>query len=207
MDFVARAGTMLDRAHRLAGFLLILLMLETLVVVMTINRNAALTDQVRELSNLRPVYVVPGSQAGIYAPTQDDLLINAFVDHITQSLNSYTYENIDEQYVEVRNFFSPEMLALSGDAFEKQVKLVQTDRRSSLFISNRRTLEVEKKQENGLQVRMVTLRGTLQQILAGSTVETVPVMFTMKLIKESPSKTNPFGFKLAQYRMRELEGR
>ncbi|PIZ30674.1 MAG: hypothetical protein COY40_04155 [Alphaproteobacteria bacterium CG_4_10_14_0_8_um_filter_53_9] len=206
MDFIARAGAVVDRAHRTAGVLLILVVVLTAVVITQWLKNAELNKQITMFATRMPVYVVPGSTRGIYSPTEDDLLIRAFVDQITQSFNTFTYENLSGQYNEMRSFFTPEMLTFSQTYFEKLIKDSQADRRSSLFIPDHQTLKVEKTMENGREIRNVTLRGSLQTILAGSVVESVPVETNLKLGKVVISKANPFGFLLASYQAKRING-
>lgn len=204
MDFIARAGSMLNQAHRLAGFLLVLLLAAIIALVVVVKNNTVLTGQMVAMRSTLPVYVVPGSQTGVYSPTQDDLLINAFVDLVTQSLNTFTYETLADQYAEARAFFSSEMLAFSKDYFEKLIRDANQDRRSALFIPDRRSFHVQRRMDNGIDMRLVTLRGNLQQILAGSVVETIPLEIQLVLRKTTVSKTNPFGFMLSKYVTRQL---
>jgi len=204
MDFIARAGSMLNQAHRLAGFLLVLLVVAVLGLIMIVKENSALTQEIRRINSTLSVYVVPGSQTGVYSPTQDDLLIDAFVNLVTQSLNTYTYETLEDQYAEVKQFFSSEMLAFSKDYFEKLIRDVGQDRRSALFIPDQRSTKVERARQNGIDIRRVTLRGNLQQILAGSVVETVPLEIALVLRKTTVSKTNPFGFMLSTFKTKQL---
>lgn len=204
MDFIARAGSLLNQAHRLAGFCLILFIIAAVALIMVVRENTTLAREIRIMKSTLPVYVVPGSQTGVYSPTQDDLLINAFTDLVTQSLNTYTYETLANQYEETRQFFSSEMLAFSKDYFEKLIRDSSQDRRSALFVPDRRSLRVERRVQNGIDLRFVTIRGNLQQILAGSVVETIPLEINLTLRKTTVSKVNPFGFMLSKYVTRQL---
>jgi hypothetical protein len=199
MDFVARAGAIIDRAHRVAGILLIVVIIETVIIFALVMGNGTLSKQIQSMVQRREVYVVPGSTRGIYSPTEDDILINAFVDTVTQSFNTFTYETLQKQYQEMTTFFSPEMLTFSQDYFTKLIRDSQADRRSQLFIPDHQSMKVERSSENGIDTRTVTLRGSLQTILAGSVVESVPIEISLKLQKVIISKTNPFGFQLAAY--------
>jgi hypothetical protein len=199
MDFVSRAGAIVDRAHRIAGLLLIILILESILIVALLMGNSGLTQQIQALVSRREVYVVPGSTRGLYSPTEDDLLITAFVDTVTQSFNTFTYETLDKQYQEMRTFFTPEMLTFSQDYFTKLITDSRADRRSQLFIPDHQSMQVQKGSENGLETRIVSIRGSLQTILAGSVVESVPIEIDLKLRKTIISRTNPFGFLLAAY--------
>jgi hypothetical protein len=204
MDFVARAGAIIDRAHRVAGILIIVVVIETVIIAALLMGNSTLAQQIQSMVMRREVYVVPGSTRGIYSPTEDDLLINAFVDTVTQSFNTFTYETLQKQYQEMVTFFSPQMLTFSQDYFAKLIRDSQADRRSQLFIPDHQSMKVDRGSEDGIDVRTVTMKGSLQTILAGSVVESVPVELTLKLQKTMISRTNPFGFQLAAYAARKV---
>ncbi|MCP5405700.1 MAG: hypothetical protein H6922_05720 [Pseudomonadaceae bacterium] len=204
MDFVSRAGSFIDRAHRLAGVLLLVVIVQSLIIINMWMSNADMANQVRYMSARLPVYVVPGATRGIYSPTEDDLLIKAFVDQVTQSFKTFTYETLAAQYQEMKQFFTPQMLADADSYFAKMLRDSQADRRSSLFIPDQQSMQVEKFTENGVDMRTVKIRGSLQTIIAGSVVESLPMEVTLKLQKTIISKANPFGFQLAQYNERAL---
>jgi len=204
-DFVARAGSVIDRAHRMAGVLLIIVIVQSVMLITMWARNGSLSATIDHLATRLPVYVIPGSTRGIYSPTEDDLLINAFADTVTQSFNTFTYETLSKQYEEMRQFFTPEMLTFSQSYFEKLMSDTKVDRRSQLFVPDRRSLVVQKGMDNGVEARSVSLRGSLQTIVAGSVVESVPLEINMRLRKVIISKTNPFGFLLAGYNVRRLQ--
>lgn len=204
MDFVSRAGAFIDRAHRITGILLLIVILQSLIIINQWIRNGEMADQMRYLSVRMPVYVVPGATRGIYSPTEDDLLINAFVDQVSQSFKTFTYETLANQYQEMKQFFTPQMLVDADAYFTKTLRDAQTDRRSSLFIPDRQSLKIEKTKENGVEMRNITIRGSLQTVIAGSVVESLPIEIAMKLQKAIISKSNPFGFMLAYYTERAL---
>lgn len=204
MDFVARAGSFIDRAHRIAGVLLLIVILQSLIIINQYIRNGEMAEQLRYIAVRMPVYVVPGATRGIYSPTEDDLLIKAFVDQVTQSFKTFTYETLANQYEEMRQFFTPQMLVSAETYFSKALRDSQADRRSSLFIPDHQSMKVEKANEGGLETRIVTIKGSLQTIIAGSVVESLPIEIALKLQKSIISKGNPFGFQLAEYRERAL---
>lgn len=204
-DFVARAGSVIDRAHRVAGLMLIIVLVQSVMLVTMWVRNGELSATIERLATRLPVYVIPGSTRGIYSPTEDDLLIDAFVETVVQSFNTFTYETLQRQYAEMRQFFTPEMLTFSQTYFEKLIRDSQADRRSQLLIPDRQSMRVEKGMDSGVEARQVTIRGSLQTIIAGSVVESVPVEMSLRLRKTIISKTNPFGFLLASYSARRVE--
>ncbi len=199
MNFVARAGAVVDRAHRVAGLLLVVVVVQSGMIITQWYTNSNLSTQLTRMAQQMPVYVIPGSTRGIYSPTEDDLLINAFVDQVTQNFNTFTYETLAKQYEEMKLFFTPQMLTFSQDYFAKLIRDSQADRRSQLFIPDHTSMKVERSMENGREVRNVTVRGSLQTILAGSVVESVPIEIMLKLEKVVISRTNPFGFQLGSY--------
>lgn len=205
MDFLARAGAVIDRAHRVAGLLLVIVIVQAIVIISMWGTNNALTQRIRLMSERLPVYAIPGATRGIYSPTEDDLLIQAFSDTVIQSFNTFTYETIARQYEEMKPFMTAEMLTFSADYFDKLVRDANVDRRSQLFVPDRSTLKVEKSEDNGTEIRKVTQRGTLQTIVAGSIVESVPVEMSLTLRKVIISKSNPFGFMLQSYSARKVE--
>ena len=204
MDFVARAGSFIDRAHRIAGVLLLIVIVQSLIIINQYIRNGEMAEQLRYIAVRMPVYVVPGATRGIYSPTEDDLLIKAFVDQVTQSFKTFTYETLASQYEEMKQFFTPQMLVSADGYFSKNLRDSQADRRSSLFIPDHRSMKVEKGSENGMEMRLVTIKGSLQTVIAGSVVESLPIEISLKLYKSMISRANPFGFQLAEYRERAL---
>lgn len=197
----------MDRAHRLVGFMLILVVVLFVLVLKSWMDISSLNRELVATRTRLPVYVVPGSQSGVYAPTQDELLVQAFVDLITQSFNTFTYITLPDQVDEVRKFFTPEMLTYSNDYFAQLIEAAKRDRRSSLFIPDRQSLTIENVTEGRQEFRDITINGTFQQILAGSVVEEVPLQISMRLRKVSVSRTNPFGFLVASYHTKQLGGR
>ena len=199
-DFISRAGSAMEKATRLAGFLLIIVVLQFVALFVLFNKNQQLGDQIYRLSNVRPVYVVPGSTADTYRPTSDDMLVRTFTDFMLQSMNTYTYESIEDQLNEVRRFFTPKMLRDSSDYFKTLASQASTTRESQLFIPNFQTFSIEKTRINGQGAREVTIRGSVQKILGGAPVETIPVEIVLVMQNVLITKSNPFGYMLHSMR-------
>lgn len=207
MDFLARSGHMLDRAHRLAGFLLVILALQTMLMLHLLSTNTSLNAEFNRTRERLSVYVVPGSQAGVYSPTQDQMLLETFVSHVTQSLETFTFQTLQSQFDEIKMFFAPEMLSYAEPHYAALINKARIDQRSSLFIPTSKVkMEETPESSSGADRRAVSIEGNLQQILSGSVVETIPVRITMTIQKTVVSKTNPFGFMLVSYREEELKG-
>jgi hypothetical protein len=208
MDFIARAGNVLDRSHRLAGVLLVIVVVETLLLMNVMDNNKALNLQYDRLREKLYVYVVPGSLAGVYSPKQDDMLVEAFTTLISQSLNTYTYENLTKQYSEVKQFFSPSMLVSADKYFGEKIKIARLDTRSSLFVPNKDQTKVEViRDARGSDTgdKRIIMEGQLYHILTGNPVEALPVRITMALSKVNVTRSNPFGFMLKSYTEEEIE--
>ncbi|MBI1308524.1 MAG: hypothetical protein GC129_01520 [Proteobacteria bacterium] len=200
MDFVARAGAVIDRAHRIAGVLLICVIVLGLVTTCQLSRNASLNAQLMQRRMSLPVIVVPGAATGLYSPTEDDRLTMMFTSYITQSINSFTPETMAKQYSAIRSFFSPALLTDSVPYFERKIRDSTADRRSSLFVPDESSLQVKKYSENGVDIREVTIIGQLNTIIAGTVAENVPLQIAMKFEKTQVSPANPYGLKLSSYK-------
>lgn len=208
MDFIARAGSMFDKSTRLAGLFFILLLAESVVLFNAIQTNKQLNLQYEQLRNQLQVYVVPGSVAGVYSPKQDEMLTEAFVTLVTQNLNTFTYENLSNQYAEVKKFFSPDMLVFSDKYFGRKINTANIDERSSLFVVDRSSLKDSPEIDRTGQPtgnKTVTVQGQLHNIIAGTTVEAVPLKITLGMKETLVTKTNPFGFVLTSYKEEELQ--
>lgn len=200
MDFVARAGAIIDRAHRIAGILLICVVVLGLLSMCEISKNAALNAQLRSMRMSLPVIVVPGGTSGLYSPTEDDRLILMFTSFVTQSINTFTPETMTRQYDTARKFFDAALLTDSAPYFERKIRDSTADKRSSLFIPEEGSMQVKKYQENGVEWRDVTINGQLSTIIAGTEAEKVPLQVSMKLQKTQVTPNNPYGLKLSGYR-------
>ncbi|PZP39334.1 MAG: hypothetical protein DI585_04455 [Pseudomonas fluorescens] len=200
MDFVARAGAIIDRAHRVAGILLICVIILGIMSTCQFAKNSELQAQLDNRRIRYPVIVVPDATTGVYSPTEEDRLINLFADFITQSLNSYTPANIGQLYAGVRPFMSPAMLTDSEPYFQRKVRDSTGDRRSSFFVPDRsQQLKVEKRSQNGVEYRDVSMIGQINTIVGGTVAEGAPLEIQMTFQKTFASPANPYGFMLTKY--------
>lgn len=198
-DFVARAGAIIDRAHRIAGVLLICVVVLGSVTTCQLTRNAALNSQLMDARVRLPVIVVPGATTGLYSPTEDDRLTYMFTDLITQMFNSFTALTFAKQYEESKKFFDPTLLVDSAPYFEKKIRDSQADRRASLFVPDRTSYRVKKYVKNGIEMRDVTMTGQINTIVGGVVAESVWVQLDMTLQKGTVSPANPYGLLLSSY--------
>ncbi|MDD9920487.1 MAG: DUF2895 family protein [Alphaproteobacteria bacterium] len=206
MDFVARAGALIDKSHRIVGVLLVIIVLQSVLIMWIVSGNRNLANHLSSIRKTLPVYVVPGSTGAIYRPETGEMLINAFVDFLTQSLHTFTYESYQGQYEEVKKFFTPEMLRFADSFFGAKIRDSRNLKASEHFIPNRQTLRINTVQEGEEKIKIVTLRGSLQQIINGSVIQTRPVEFTLKLRHELVTKENPFGLMVLSFKTREIGG-
>lgn len=210
MDFIARAGGIVQRANVVAGILLLLLVIMSVFTLSVMGQNAKLKQVIVNYADNQRVYVVPGSTAGLYAPRQIDGLLYAFADHVTQSLLTFTYASLEKQYFEIRRFFTPSLLETANVKYAQTIAIAKQDERSSLFIPQRESLKVErvlnpKDKTRYLDgVRKVTMIGTKRYFLGGGLIEPLLVRVTMEVRETSISQANPFGFVLSNYKEEEL---
>lgn len=210
MDFIARAGGLVQKSNRIAGLLLIVLIVQGFFTFNVIQENGRIKSEMLKMTRDQKVYVVPGSTAGIYAPRKLDVLLHAFVDHISQSMKTFTYASLEGQYLEIRKFFTSKMLEPADNYYRTVIDTARQDERSSLFIPQRNTLKVEKvphPQREGqflTGVHKITLVGLNQYSLGGSVIEAAPVRVIMEVEETNISANNPFGFKVRAYSEEEL---
>lgn len=209
MNFIARAGTFIDRSHRVAGFFLLVSVVLVFAVMALGRSNANLSEEIKRLSATRQVYVIPGSQAGFYAPTKPEMLLENFGQYIVQSLNSYTHNNLDKQFTEVQKFFTPTMLLDARPFYEARIRDAKQDEHSALFIGNRNTLGIKEtttpRGENpNYAYYEYTLEGRRQDIIGAQIVSAQEIRVKLIFRQTEISQTNPWGFMLARYREEQL---
>ena len=210
MEFIARAGNMMERSHRVAGLFLIISVVLMITVVTLARQTASLSAQVTRLSNERQVYVVPGSQAGFYSPTKPEMLLTNFAEYVVQSLNTYTHVNLAKQYQEVQGFFTPKMLLRADAYYNQRIRDARQDEHSALFIIDRTSIHVQKADtppegspdENYYEV---TMRGSRQNVIGGNVIAKTNLEIKMLMQQSFVSKENPWGFRVARYEERAIQ--
>ncbi|MAI08013.1 MAG: hypothetical protein CMF61_03550 [Magnetococcales bacterium] len=209
MDFIARAGSVVDKWQRIAGVLLMLLIIVFFWTYQVISENRRLNAQYEKLRAQAQVYVVPGSVAGFYTPANSEIMLKELSYLIVNSLNNYTYQNLENQYREIQQFFNDDMLAVAQSYFKDLIQKAFQDERSSKFIPDQTAFKIEG--DTGPSGRgktqTVTIEGTRQYIIAGTVVEAIPMRYKMEFKQRYISKSNPFGFELVSYNETELTGK
>lgn len=205
MDFIARAGSMLDRAHRIAGLLLIVCLIEGVAIYHFMSVNSKLNRQFATIREELKVYVVPGSKADIYSPTNMNVLMKTFIDHVTQSLKTFTYETFASQQEEISRFFTRELKAKWKKQIDRKITSIEADGRSSLFVPRRETLKIKKStsSKRSRPAYDVSIEGDVSYFVGGQIVETVPIVINLVIQRRNLSKANPFGFVLVKYNEKE----
>lgn len=205
MDFVARAGAIIDRAHRIAGVLLICVIVLGVIAGCQLKENSRLNREA-DMSRIRyPVIVVPNATTGVYSPTEEDRLIFLFSDFVTQSLNSFTSETVGKLYTGLRPYLGAALLTDSEPYFQRKIRDAQADRRSSFFVPDRaRQLSVTKRRINDQEFRDIVMYGQISAIVGGTVAESIPLEVTMTFQKVFASPTNPYGFILTAYHEKPL---
>lgn len=208
MDFLARAGSSLERAHRLSGVLLGVIAVLIAILFYFVQANSEIKKEYERLRDELKVYVVPGSISGIYQPTQPEMLLREFSSFVVQSMSTYTFANIETQYKEVRNFFVRDLRQITDESFKARILQVRNDEQSSIFIEDRDSFTVETIGDGrnlDETIYKVSLRGLSQYIIGGTVVEAVPVRIEMKLLPAFIGRDNPFGFVLKEYKAMEIK--
>lgn len=209
MEFIARAGAFIDRSHRVAGFFLISTIAIGLIAMSLASSNSKLATELERISRTSQVYVVPGSQAGFYAPTQPEMLLQNFGEYIIQSLNTYTYTSLEPQFAEVQKFFTPEMLLNAKPFYTARIQDAKQDEHSSLFVPERNTLKIVQVATPADGVRDLnyyeySIEGRRQDIIGAQVIASRNIRIFLTVRQASISKTNPWGFVLSKYREEQL---
>ena len=209
MEFIARAGSFIDRSHRVAGFFLIATAIISFIAFTLAQSNANLAREVERISRTSQVYVVPGSQAGFYAPTQPEMLLQNFGDYIAQSLNTYTYVSLEPQFNEVQKFFTPEMLLNAKPFYEARIRDARQDEHSSLFVPERNSLKIvsiptPRDGVRDLSYYEYSVEGRRQEIIGAQVIAARKIRIFLTVRQAAISKTNPWGFVLSKYREEQL---
>lgn len=209
MEFIARAGSFIDRSHRVAGFFLIISVILGFVTMSLAKSNAGLASEVERISRTSQVYVVPGSQAGFYAPTQPEMLLQNFGEYVVQSLNTYTHTSLEPQFQEVQKFFTPEMLLNAKPFYQARIQDARQDEHSSLFVAKRNTLKVTAIPTPADGVRDLnyyeySIEGRRQDIIGAQVIASREIRIFLTVRQSSISKSNPWGFVLSKYREESL---
>lgn len=208
MDFIARAGSLMDRWQRITGLLFVLLVLCGFWCLQLIGENRALNAEYEKLRAQAQVYVVPGSVAGFYQPANSEVMLRELSFHIVNSLNTYTYANLENQYKEVERFFDDKMLSVAQSYFKDLVQKAYQDERSSLLIPDQTVFKIDG--DTGPNGRgrnksvKVTIEGVRQYIIAGTVVEAAPYRYVLEFRQTAITKSNPFGFQLMSYSEKEI---
>ena len=201
MDFVARGASLIRYVHGLVFLALIVCGIQFFWIMSLQATNAELNAQIRRTVTNRDIYIVPGSSGGVYAPSKGSVLLEEFAKYVAQSLNTYTYESLANQYVEIKKFFTPNMLVSADAHYRKLISTASSDGRSSLFIPAvripvRQFMNPKKRDDVLYEAKVV---GTVQYILGGSVVEAVPHKVVMTVRQKQITHENPFGFELVSY--------
>jgi hypothetical protein len=208
MEFVARAGYAIDRAHRLTGFFLILSLVLVFLLIVSMNNNSALQRELTRVRNEAPVYVVPDSIAGFYQPRAKEMLLTSFVEYAAKMLNEYTPTSLEHQYTEIQRFMTPATQIMADNHFKDLIRKVRSDERSSVLVIERATLrdpvKLERRGDLGGDLYEIKFNALRQEMLGNTVVDKTPLEIVFWLEQSYVSKTNPFGFLVAKYGEREL---
>lgn len=197
----------MDRSHRLMGVLLVLCVVEAMFIAVLLTNNQQAYARFEKIQETLPVYVVPGAEAGTYVRRPEDMMLETFTNFITQGLYSYTFVTLMDQYKEMRRFMAPDLLAASDRLYQKTINIAQTDKRSALFIPNLPSIKWNKTGGERSRAEFdVEMTGSLQNIIAGTVVESLPLQIKLTVRQTPITQTNPFGYIVLKLSQQEIQG-
>lgn len=207
MDFIARAGSVVDKGHRVIGLLIVVIVLEFFWILMINSEKGFLQERINIQNNTQSIYVVPNSQAGIYRPAEGHLLLTTFVDYISQNLMTYTPVTMEKQYKDIRDFLSPNVKAEADASFKREFHKSKIEEISSIFVADRTSTQLrdfkelrEKRTIYGKKTYEISLKGIRSFVVAGRVLSSKPVKFVIQLQETNVTEENPFGFIVTNFK-------
>lgn len=201
MDFVARAGSLIDRGHRIIGVLLIVAVLQVMWIVKINQEKSFLKERIMIQNNTQSIYVVPNSQSGLYKPSEGQFLLMSFVDYVTQNLMTYTPTNIEKQYESIRMFFSDAVRRGADDEFIIEKRKARIEEISSIFVVDKTSDQLDsykelkdKRSRFGKKTYEIELRGIRSFVVAGKVLTSDIVTYIINVKETNATEKNPFGF-------------
>jgi type IV secretory pathway component VirB8 len=206
VDFIARAGSLVDRGHRIVGILLVIVVLQLYWILTIYEQKSFLQERIMVQNNTQSIYVVPNSQSGLYVPAEGSLLLSTFVDYVTQNYMTYTPANMESQYESIRLFFSDSVRRKADSLFEIEKHKAKVEEISSIFIVDKTSDKlgsfkelVEERTRFGKKTYEVELRGTRSFVVAGRVLSSKPVTYIVNVQETNPTEKNPFGFTVTKF--------
>lgn len=206
MDFIAKAGSLIDRGHRVIGILLVVIVVQLLWAQSLREEKRVLQETINIQNRTQSIYVVPNSQAAVYKPASGELLLTTFVDYVSQSLLTYTPANLELQYSSVSKFMSPKLLAISRNIYANEIRKSKRERISSLFVADRTSTELDqftettdKSSQYNKKTYEVVLKGRRHFIVGGVVTEQKDLEIVINLTEQLVSEDNPFGYQITKF--------
>ena len=209
-NFIARAGSIIDRAHRVTGFFMVLSFVFGAGLLLMARDNARLSSQIDELAQRMPVFVVPGSQAGVYSPSRSDMLMLDFMEFVAQSLNTYNAQSLEGQYKEVSKFFTERMQQEASTYFQNKIFTATQDGQASMMVIDRDSVVIKPTDPpyagvKGKDYYLVSFKALRQSMIGLKVVSAEKLQINLVMERKYVSKDNPWGFLLARYEEKKVE--
>jgi hypothetical protein len=210
MDFIARAGSLIDRGHRIIGILLVIVCLQLYWIFTIYQQKAFLQERILVQNNTQSIYVVPNSQSGLYAPAEGRLLLSTFVDYITQNYMTYTPANMEAQYESIRGFLSDVVRKHADDEFVVEKHKAKVEEISSIFIVDKTSEQLssykeikDKRTRYGKKTYEIELKGTRSFVVAGRVLSSTYITYIINVQETTATEKNPFGFVVTKFLKQE----
>lgn len=210
MDFIARAGSLIDRGHRIIGILLVIVCLQLYWIFTIYQQKSFLQERILVQNNTQSIYVVPNSQSGLYAPAEGRLLLSTFVDYITQNYMTYTPANMEVQYESIRGFLSDIVRKHADEEFVIEKHKAKVEEISSIFIVDKASEQLsnykeikDKRTRFGKKTYEIELKGTRSFVVAGRVLSSTYITYIINVQETAATEKNPFGFVVTKFLKKE----
>lgn len=206
MSFIARAGSLIDRGHRIIGILFIITVVQLLWIYTIYGEQANLRARLDIQNNTQSIYVVPNSQSGLYNPAESKLLLSTFIDYFVQNYSTYTPANIASQYKSIRPFLSSKIRPKADKKAMIDEHKAKTDEISSIFVVDKTSEQLDnykeiKSKNNRYNNRTfaITIKGLKSFVVGGKVLSSKVITYDINVRETKATEANPFGFIITKF--------
>lgn len=197
-NFIAKADYKV-----LPVFLLVLAVFQGLFITYYHFANEHVLSDYEVLQNYSQLYVAPGAKPGFYDPSKPEVLLKSQAKYVLTMMNSYTPPTYLDQYKAIRTFFSPVLqIKMDGYYTRKVREVIEDEQSTKLVLDDSSYKAVQSSNENA--VYNVEVEGSMQYIMAGKIVQAIPLRFKLKFNRSYINKSNPYGFLMIDYKVKQL---
>lgn len=199
----------LNKSSLIAIFIIIIVVL--FIIASSLVKTKQNLQMTIDYNNFnQEAFVVPNTQREVYKPAKHRLLLSSFVDHVTQSLLTYTPYTIKGQYIMVQKYMDSDLLTRSSGFYYGGISDFQR-LPVSLFVADKSSTEISELEEKVDEITqetsqeyLITVKGKRRFINNGNISEIYDEQVSFTVKDSMISKTNPYGFVLTKFDLEKI---